>query len=704
MARSLTQTRSVIMPDDVDVSRITDLALGPAGRLYATTNYDGWVTAWDITGTGLSQIDLSSHSADLTAGAVPGLTFVKRDGADALLSGGHNGGRMTLRPLESDGSFASRINLGNDSLFTGPLLQPIGVQLGNGTTAVYGGITGGGGIAQMLFGTNGSLTQTSVIAADTINAVTAGTVGGATYLFTASPEDMTVSTWAINSAGDITLKGSIAGDQGLWAAAPTALASAVVAGTTYLVLAAAGSSSLSVMQVGSDGALGMVDHILDDRTTRFAGASVVETVQHAGLTYVITGGTDDGISVYLLLPGGRLVPRAHIADTADMTLANVSAIAVQAGGTGLDIFVASALDPGLTRLRYEAGNAQLIKGTAQNNTLQGASGDDILFDDAGNDILYGNAGADTFILARDGATDTIADFTLGEDSIDLSGWTGLRSINQLFFDPTNTGITISYGDEVLIIHSANGQSIAASALSETDLLSGARIPQVIEPGYPGPVTDPPPLPDRPVYDIPDIPQTPAETGIERLGTGADDTLSGSAFDDILYGLGGRDTISGNAGTDTLYGGSGGDRLNGGAGHDMLIGGAGRDARWTQDTPASSDNADILYGDAGNDRIWGNAGADRLWGGTGNDILWGGGGRDIFVFTAGQDQFMDVTRYVDTILLDDRLWSGTLTPTQVTTRFGTMNGTDARLDFGNGNVLTVEDIASLTALSQTIDFL
>lgn len=702
--RSLTLARSVTLPADLDVSRITDLALGPAGRLYATTNYDGWITAWNISGTNLAQIDRDDHAAALSAGAMPGLTFVARNGEAALLSGGFNGGRMALRPLTSDGRFESPVNLGNDSLFAGPLIQPGAVQLTNGLTAVYGGIVDSGGIARMTFAANGTLASTTITPANAISAMTSGLVEGIRYLFTASADDNSVSALQIGSTGTLSLTGSVTRDQGLWASVPTALASAVIDGKTYLVLAAAGSNSLTVLQVGNTGTLGVVDHIIDDLTTRFAGATVVETIRHDGLTYVITGGADDGISIFALLPGGRLVPRAHIADTPAMTLANISAIAVQSQGTGLDLFVASASEPGLTRLRYDAGHAQLIAGTAAADTLQGAGGDDILFDGAGSDTLRGNAGADTFVLARDGAVDRIVDFTPGQDTIDLSGWQGLRSVNQLFFDSTSTGITITYGNEVLIIRSANGQTIAASAFSDTDLLGAARIPQVIAPGDPGPVTAPPLLPARPVLNTPETPQPPPESGIERIGTSADDALFGTSFDDILYGLGGRDTISGNAGADTIYGGGDSDRLMGGAGNDLLAGGAGRDDRWIMTTPAGSSNADILYGDSGNDRIWGHAGADRLWGGPGNDILWGGAGRDTFVFTAGQDRFGDVSATVDTVLLDERLWSGTLSALDIVNRFGTLDNGDAILNFGNGNILTVDDIGSLTALSQTIDFL
>lgn len=98
------------------------------------------------------------------------------------------------------------------------------------------------------------------------------------------------------------------------------------------------------------------------------------------------------------------------------------------------------------------------------------------------------------------------------------------------------------------------------------------------------------------------------------------------------------------------------------------------------------------------------GVTAFGGGTGNDMIWGGGGRDTFVFTAGTDQFMDVSAEIDTVLLDERLWGSALTPLDVVNRFGALQGRDATLDFGGGNRLTVEDIGSLTALSDIIDFL
>ena len=53
------------------------------------------------------------------------------------------------------------------------------------------------------------------------------------------------------------------------------------------------------------------------------------------------------------------------------------------------------------------------------NVLNGMGGDDVLKGFGGNDTLYGGAGNDLFVFAKDGSTDTIADFQTGADKIDL---------------------------------------------------------------------------------------------------------------------------------------------------------------------------------------------------------------------------------------------------------------------------------------------
>ena len=77
---------------------------------------------------------------------------------------------------------------------------------------------------------------------------------------------------------------------------------------------------------------------------------------------------------------------------------------------------------GHDRMNGGNGRDQLLGGSG-NDTLNGHNGNDVLSGALGNDLLIGGAGADRFVFRgqRDHGNDRIADFTSGEDVIDLRG-------------------------------------------------------------------------------------------------------------------------------------------------------------------------------------------------------------------------------------------------------------------------------------------
>ena len=161
--------------------------------------------------------------------------------------------------------------------------------------------------------------------------------------------------------------------------------------------------------------------------------------------------------------------------------------------------------------------------------------------------------------------------------------------------------------------------------------------------------------------------------------------------DTLFGGSGNDTLFGGNDDDELFGQGNNDILHGQSGNDMLSGAAG---------------SDQLFGGAGDDTLLSSIGADRLDGGTGNDVLNGGGAdgaRDTFVFAVGYDEDR-INSFdqagTDRLELDDALWAGAgpLTAQQVVDMFGTLNasGTILTLDFGNGDILEVQNGAGIDA--------
>ena len=599
---------------------------------------------------------------------------------------------MSLQVINNNGSLGAAQNLGSASTNAGTLVQPLSVALSGGGTAVYGGVQGGSGVAQMIFATDGSLTH-SIITPDTgsvsarnVTALASTEIAGTQYVFSAGSADLGITAWAVESGGTLKAKDTVSTADGLWINGPSAMVTATVNGENYVILASAGSNSLSVVSVGTDGSLQVVNHIIDDLNTRFDGVTALASVTHQGQSYIIAGGADDGITVFLVRAGGGLLAVDNLADTTAMTLANVSAIAAQSQADGLDIFVASSTEAGLTRLFYDIGqDMDVINGSSRNDTLNAGAGDDVLTDGAGRDTLIGGGGADIFVLAADDQADVITDFEVGVDRIDLSDWNNLRSTSQLFLTTTSYGITITYGNETLNLLSNDGQSISTSDLLEIDVVGAARFPAVMVAGTAGPITTPPDLPDRPEADDP----TPALVQpelYEVLGTGANDSLRGSTGDDIVFGQSGNDRLYGDAGNDLLFGGTGSDQLFGGAGNDILYGGGGRDDSWQSLTDAPGTNADKLYG------------------GAGDDTLTGGGGRDTFVFRSGRDTITDFTYDVDLITLDDVLWDGTQNIAAVIAQSGSIKAGSASLDFGDGNVLTLTSVTDLAALTSHIDII
>lgn len=148
--------------------------------------------------------------------------------------------------------------------------------------------------------------------------------------------------------------------------------------------------------------------------------------------------------------------------------------------------------------------------------------------------------------------------------------------------------------------------------------------------------------------------------VSQNGTAGDDWLQSNDSHSTLYGLAGNDLILGNFrqanvlfgndGNDRMRGGHQDDLLNGGAdrdrlmgerGNDLLVGGLGNDtllAGQGSDTLKASAGSDRLRGEVGNDSLDGGAGVDCLNGGNGDDVMLDYEGGDRLTGGAGSDQF------------------------------------------------------------------
>lgn len=212
----------------------------------------------------------------------------------------------------------------------------------------------------------------------------------------------------------------------------------------------------------------VVNHLLDDRDTRFAGITVLETLVVGDRIYVAVSGSDQGVSLLALLPNGQLLHLETLEDTQSLGLGSINALSLSAQRNRIHLVASSGAEAGLTHIVYDPGTGLQLAGTGRANTLTGGKGNDILLDGAGDDWLTGGTGADVFILAADGDRDTITDFEVGIDQIHLStALTGRRTSPTAIVDAYSRTVS---GD--LTFWFAGGDKIIFdNGVTETDLIA-----------------------------------------------------------------------------------------------------------------------------------------------------------------------------------------------------------------------------------------
>ncbi|MEZ5756283.1 MAG: calcium-binding protein [Paracoccaceae bacterium] len=498
----------------------------------------------------------------------------------------------------------------------------------------------GSGVEAFRIGPGQALTPVSV-AVDSgafallgVVALATAEVGGRMLVLAGSAAEQGITVLSLGTSGALT-RLSVAGPaEGLYVQGITAIETVTAFGATWAIVAAAGTSSLTVLRVDATGVVVPVDHVLDELGTRFAGAVVLEVVAHQDWVFVLAAGADDGVTLFALVPGGRLVHLATLADAADLGLANVSALRAVVAEGQLQVAVLSAAEAGVTLLALPlAGLGGVLR--AQGGVATGGAGRDLILDGAGADVLSGGAGADLFVLRADGQRDVIADFDPAQDRIDLTGWPFFRGAGALAVTPTATGAILTYQDEVLEIRTATGRSLTVARVMAMPLAPNGRV--LFEAGQ---ATGEDGGGDCGGYGGGPSPAGPTEGNDSLSGGAGNDRLTGGDGDDLLEGGEGVDLFFDGAGNDTILAGAGNERIvatlgddhvHGEAGNDTLEGGAGNDRLF------GGDGDDRLAGGEGDDWLEGGEGADVLSDGLGNDRLIGGAGNDILQATDGDDR-------------------------------------------------------------------
>lgn len=453
-------------------------------------------------------------------------------------------------------------------------------------------------------------------------------------------------------------------------------------------------------------------------------------------TVAIANGTDGASNTVTILDDDRPGPVGFVVGSAPGSLFSTFSTAQAAALAGTTIEVLNPAEVGnigsqtvlVDNLTFEAqtgfladfdlgglvnsfelqGTADIdVTGQARNEDITGNDGDNQIFANAGDDTVDGGTGDDT-VLGADG-NDQI-DGGAGNDSLQgesgndtLDGGAGNDSLNGgLFADVLNGGdgnddIRGNRGND--IIDGGDGNDIARGGARDDSMLGGAG--------------------EDTLYG-----QKEEDT---LRGGDDDDILGGGDGDDVLFGDDGNDFLNGNNGTDTLNGGNDNDTMEGKSGDDMILGGFGNDRAKggaDNDTIDGERGNDLLFGNLGDDVLLGGSGIDTLIGGDGNDMLdganqrdelrggsgadtlnggsdddtlEGGSGADTFEFDLGmeEDVIRDLEIGLDEIEISLALAAGRNEATLV--GLGTVVNGDYQIDFGGGDVLTLEGITSAAGL-------
>ncbi len=606
---------------------VTDLmvmqgANGP--MLYTTSGQLGGLTAYDLGQPGsASMADFAYFDAAWADGVLRDLALVDNNGTVSLAVAASGSQQVRMFELAGNGDIGqstllSGVNAANDR----------SIDLSQwGADMLFMAPETSGEIQGYAMAANGTLTQ-QITVTDTAQTYVSDAIGietfevnGVEFMASVSQADGGVSVFYIDPTNKLFNTSNMGVNEGLGIMTPTDSELVSIGDRVFMIVASAPSDAqgqsgaLTVLEIGEDGSMREVEHLNDTADTMFGRVQTLDVIEHNGQVYVLAGGGDDGLTLFTMLPSGRLQLIDVMTAGETTGFDNVSATATMMDGDTLRIFAATEGQGGFAEVSMDlseqgnvlvAGNQgealngggldDVLIGGAGADVLNGGAGDDLIEDGHGSDTLHGGDGADVYILRADGLSDRIEDFQPGQDRLDLSDWPMFYDPSQIGYTATATGAILTWRSETVEIVTRNGQMLTSAEVQTAILATASRAPD---------------------FDA-------------VFGNSGSQDVQGTSLDDVIVTGEGNDTVTAGLGDDFIDGGAQNDQIAGGFGNDTLLGGDGAD------NLDGGINNDTLNGGSGNDTLWGMAGVDTLVGGDGDDLIYGGDDPDILLGLAGAD--------------------------------------------------------------------
>lgn len=702
---------------DVGVAGFSTFSIGGATHIFAYSGANGGLASYELAHNGqLILRDTAALPSGLgTTAEGPLNTASVGGGRSGLLTGAASSAGLVGWQSRAHDTIAEQLHFDLPTGFEGRMVVAASAQGTSGPVLVIdpnsgkvAAVSSEGQDAHIL--SAGAQTFTGLVGA-TAGAQTL--IGGQTHLLSArrTADGNEVLSLTTYNASTQSLNETATLDQttGFAVAHVSALSFAQVGGKSFAVIAAAGSSSLTVVEIGADGSLALRDHVLDSRDIRIGGAAALDTLMVGDRAFVVAGGADDGVTLLEVMPDGQLLARATLEDGLNSGLNNVSALQLVQQGNKLLIMVGGQSERGVTVLEWDLGQIgvtlsdgengalvtgsgdDVVMGTRDSQFISGGAGNDVLIASANNQRLNGGAGADVFLVRQGVQTVTVNAFERGIDRFDPSGWPGLMDMSHITLTPRTGGVTLNFFGRTAHILSADG-----NALTLADITADQRPLNRIDPslllapsegGSPSgvgqwsytPAPGAPPLINPREYETPTdepgglttqqvlgryteaLPDEPKEiasapevlsASAPRSASGAQN-VSGGAGNDVLAGSGSDDELFGWQGDDIIFTYDANDLVWGGLGNDTICAAGG------DDVLCGGDGDDMISGGAGQNSLWAATGNDVVHGGSGAERLGGGDGNDMLHAYGGDDIIYGGDGY-DTIVAgdgNDTIWGG-----------------------------------------------
>jgi Ca2+-binding RTX toxin-like protein len=465
------------------LSDIDLIIVGGGWKIVVSSEAEGAITTFGFgDGVLADVIDTVHYGAVSGTRTVWDMTFVKVGDTTVLLPATRYEDQAVIYTLDDRGAFGSGRSPGEMAGIGLSYAATVG-----GKVFVYTQSIGGNGVTGYAFGDDFGLVEVTQLA-DTkdvflgdVSAFASAMIAGQTYLFVASAFDAGLLSYRVTGGGALVLADIVAPGDLSGFSRPQALLALDVGDTHFLVMAAAGSSSLTVFKVQDNGNLVEVEHMLDTSETRFQGAALLEQFQFEGRQFLVAAGSDDGITILEVTGAGQLRLLGVLADTYDITLDNISGLAAEVIGGKVVILVSSATDHGFTQIEVDMGTLEtaisgsargeritgtsgsdIIYGMGGNDTISGRGGNDLIVDGVGSDILIGEGGKDVFRFVQDGMTDEILDLSVGYDQIDLSEYAGIRQFSDIALIDWCDGVMIVVNGDLILVRNQEDHDYAVA--------------------------------------------------------------------------------------------------------------------------------------------------------------------------------------------------------------------------------------------------